>query len=155
MWEINATDQIFTLLLSIGSGVLFSLVYDIFKAYRLTAHKGTWAVFSEDVVFSLICTFLTFCLLMLRTKGQLRMFVFLGEGAGFFAARWLLSPYTVRFLRCIFRFFSALYKKVVTFLSVTAEKSFAFFIKIFKKFHKTIKKGLKRAKVMLYNYYAK
>ncbi len=155
MWEINAADQILTLLLSIGTGVSFSLLYDIFKAYRLTAHKGTWAVFFEDIVFSLICTFLTFCLLMLRTKGQLRMFVFLGQGAGFFAARWLLSPYTVRFLRCIFRFFAVCYKRSVTFLSNAAEKSFAFFIKIFKKFYKTIKKGLKRAKVMLYNHHVK
>ena len=152
MWEINAADQMLTLLLSFGMGLLFSLLYDIFKAYRLTARKGTWSVFWEDIVFSLICTFLTFCLLMLRTMGQLRWFVFFGQGVGFAAARWLLSPYTVRFLRCIFRFFAGIYKRTVAVLSTASEKCFTFFIKIFKKFYKTIKKGLKRAKVMLYNH---
>ena len=132
MWEINAADQMLTVLFSFLTGIAFSLIYDVFKAMRLSFKKGTLAVFFEDILFCAVCTLITFCLLMLRTKGQLRLFVFSAEGAGFLSARWVLSPYTVAVLRLVLRFLSFAYGWVCGVLSGVGRKCRIFFEKIFK-----------------------
>lgn len=155
MWEINRTDQLFTVLCSFLCGVVFSLVYDVFKAGRLAFRKGTFAVVIDDIIFSLLCTFVTFCLLMLRTKGQVRFFVLASQAAGFAAARWTLSPFTVKFLRLAMRAGSKILSRASAVFWSCADKSGLFFVNLYKKFMKTLKKGLKRIKLVLYNHSVK
>lgn len=139
MWEIDSTNQIITTALSAALGGAFSLLYDFFKAARLSKHRAVLAVFFEDIFFCIICTFFTFCLLMLRTNGQLRGYALVGIAVGFLLFRFLISRFTVAVLCIVFksvlRFFGALSRKISDISEKTGRKA----KKFLKKFRKTIK----------------
>ena len=147
MWEINNLDQFITVLWSLLLGALLSLLYDSFKSVRLSFHHSRVSVFFEDILFGLIGALLSFCLLMLRTKGQIRLFVFLFMIIGFVLWRLTLSRFNVKFLCLFLRFLKMIFGKVECFFEKLGQKLENFF----KKFYKTAKKGLKGTKVLLYN----
>lgn len=155
MWEINSSEQIITFLLSICFGVGYSFLYDIFKSVRMVHTGGKISIFFEDIVYSVIITFLTFCLCILRTNGQPRMFLFIGLAIGFFIIRHLLSTPFCFALSWFLRFFIKIKTIVFSVLRVTFLKIGRKTIEIFKKFIKTLKKGLKGVKRLLYNLFNK
>lgn len=147
MWEISNLHQLFTALFSVALGVVLALIYDIFKAPRILKRKTVFRVFISDIVFGAIATLLTFCLLMLRTKGQLRIFVLVFILAGFLLWRATLSRFFIKFLCFVLKIFS----KVSAYFKALLSKGTRKTVKIFKKFEKNLKKGLKGAKELLYN----
>ena len=155
MWEINSSEQIITFLLSICFGVGYSFLYDIFKSVRMVHTGGKISIFFEDIVYSVIITFLTFCLCILRTNGQPRMFVLFGLAVGFVILHSVLSKPICRTLATVFRFLIKIKTIVFSVLRVTFLKIGIKTAEIFKKFIKTLKKGLKGAKRLLYNLFNK
>ena len=150
-WEINSTEQLVTTLLSLAVGVFLSFIYDIFKSFRLCSKKGKAAIFFEDIVFGLIATLVCFCLLMLRTKGQVRLYVLLFLGLGFVLWRLTLSKFFIKILLAVLRFLKSVLHSLKVVFSKFAKKVAA----KAKKFHKSAKKGLKGVKRLLYNQVSK
>lgn len=146
-WEIDSTGQLITALLSLAVGVFLSFIYDVFKAFRLCARKSRATIFFEDIVFGLIATLICFCLLMLRTKGQVRLYVLLFLGLGFVIWRLTLSKFFIKFLSAILRFLKSVLSSLKAVFSKIARKVIA----KSKKFYKSAKKGLKGIKRLLYN----
>ena len=57
--------QLILFLAAILFSVIVGIEYDIFRISRLIFHLGLWAVFAEDLIFSLLCAveFFFFCFL--------------------------------------------------------------------------------------------
>ncbi len=152
MWEISNINQVITAALALGMGAVFSLIYDVFKAVRLSFKCGKLSTFFEDIAYSLICTFSTFCLLMLRTKGQVRGFVLASMAVGFLLSRLLFSKIFVKLLRFIIRIIFNIFAKLSSLVRRITHKISSVMIKTYKKFEETLKKGLKAIKLLVYNH---
>ena len=155
MWEINSKEQIITFLLSICFGAAYSVIYDLFKSARAVHRHGKAALFLEDILFSVICTFLTFCLCILRTKGQPRAFLLFGVALGFCVLRYLLSDFLVLVFSSVFKAAIKIKNIIFGFLKAAFSKIGVKTAEILKKFYKTLKKGLKGVKRLLYNLFDK
>ncbi len=155
MWEIENGAQAVTFLIGALMGVCFSMLYDVFKAYRLCAAPKTFAVAVGDFFYFVICTLFTFCLLMLRTLGQPRGYVFIALAFGFIVWRLSLSTLFVTALRYVFSFIKHTFLRFHRAFRRISMRIGDFFVKIIKKFIQTAKKGLKGVKRLVYNHSVK
>ena len=151
MWEIDNISQLIAFLLSLAVGCVFCLIYDIFRAVRKSFKRNAAAVFFEDILYSFICGVIGFCFLLGTTGGDMRAFVFVGMGAGFFICRVTLSrvilpvllfiiPVLPRVFGGISRVSAAVFSAIDRAFCKCGEK-----IRIFFKFlANSLKKGLKK-----------
>ena len=151
MWEINNASQLIAFLLSLAVGCVFCLIYDIFRAVRKSFKRNAAAVFFEDILYSFICGVIGFCFLLGTTGGDMRAFVFVGMGAGFFICRVTLSrvilPVLLFIIRILRRVFGGI-SRVSAAVFSAIDKAFCKCggkIRIFFKFlANSLKKGLKK-----------
>ncbi len=71
--------------LSVGMGGLLGILLDLFRLVRIFAAPSRRSQFVLDVLYMLLCSGLTFVLSLAIHYGQLRLYMFLGEGIGFAA----------------------------------------------------------------------
>ncbi len=116
-------------MLSVGFGFLLGLIYEIVRFVMAVFSHSRTAVIIQDILFSIICTLLSFFFLLCIDDGKLRMYPYLGMIMGF--AIWYFTlgiPV------------SAILKRLSAFLNGIL-KSFAVLAKrIFKKDVKILKK---------------
>lgn len=146
MWEIDVKLQIISFLRSMCLGVIFCILYDLFRAIRKNTASTIAEVFVEDLLFFLICTPIVFCFLLATTNGMLRAYVFLGIVLGFLLFRITLSRFTVKILdfllKQIIKIFKALDKGLKVFCELVGRifnKISLLTIKFFKKAKKVAK----------------
>lgn len=137
MWEINNYDQSETFLIAVLLGAVFSILYLFFYVLGKTALKNKGKFFF-DFIFWLIIVIPMFVLLLIKTDGELRGYVFFGEFLGFF-----ISYHTIWivFYKPIFKFICA----VLFCFSKTSD----IFGKFFKKIWKIKKKSQKNLEILL------
>ncbi len=155
MWEIENGAQAITFAISIVTGIGFSVLYDVFKVGRLCSRPGTFVVALGDFLYFVICTLVTFCLLMLRTLGQPRVYVFIAFIIGFLIWRFTLSRLFLLVLKRIFGLCSLIFSLVHRAFRRFFARIAGFFVDIIKKFTQTAKKGLKGIKRLVYNHSTK
>ena len=140
MWEIDIKLQLINLLYSAVLGGFYCLLYDIFRAIRMTVKCSDIAVFIQDILYWSILAPITFCYLMIATNGQIRGYIILGIIIGFIFVR-----YTVSFI--LIKIYSLILKGLIWLFSVfTRIKSAVFnrILQIFDDFTKFIKKIFKK-----------
>lgn len=129
MYIQGMAQQTQVFMLSVGFGFLLGLVYEIVRFVRAVFSHSRTAVIIQDILFSIICTLLSFFFLLCIDDGKLRMYPYLGMIMGF--AIWYFTlgiPV------------SAILKRLSAFLNGIL-KSFAVLAKrIFKKDVKILKK---------------
>ncbi len=104
MWEISNIQQGKGILLSFLLGAFLCFVYDIFRLDRIVFKRSTFVVVIEDIFFWIIAAFLTFCLLLINTNGQIRTYILIIEGIGFVVFYFTVSKFMflpAKFLRRI------------------------------------------------------
>ncbi len=150
MWEISNSLQLLSFAYSVCLGVVFCLMYDVLRAFRRVASSKDFAVFVQDIGFSVIAAFLTFTFLLSVTDGEIRLFALFGIALGFVVARLTVSIIFFRVLKFVFSRLFLLYSLV--FCNIY--KGFDFLeqkgYEIFKKSGKNLKKLLKRVYGLLY-----
>ena len=102
MWEISNIQQGKGILLSFLLGAFLCLIYDLFRLDRIVFKRSTFVVVIEDIFFWIIAAFLTFCLLLLNTNGQIRTYILIIEGIGFVVFYFTVSKFLflpAKFLR--------------------------------------------------------
>lgn len=93
MWEINNITQSTAFLWSVLLGCALSVVYDIFRLDRMIFKRSVFTVALEDILFWVISAFSVFCLMLLTTNGQIRVFVLIGVFIGFIIFRLTFSRF--------------------------------------------------------------
>lgn len=91
MWEIDLSEQIYTFLLSLFLGVIFCLVYDTVRTIELNSKMCKTAVFVADIFYFIVIAIFDFCFFLVRTNGEIRGFVLIGQLVGFLVCRKTLS----------------------------------------------------------------
>ncbi len=150
MWEINNSFQVLSFIRSVGLGIIFALIYDILRSFRSVKENSVWQIFFQDVTYSLICAFTTFTFLLCVTNGEIRGFTLIGIFMGFFISRVTFSLLWFRFLKFVFGWFFRLFDVISRrfYLGFDfLEKNIVVFCK---KTVETLKKLLKKSKVLLY-----
>ncbi len=88
--EISITHQCQTFLLALLLGAGLSLLYDGFRFLRLILPEQSWRIALEDIVYCLLCGFLTLHFALEWEQGRLRSYLLLGEVLG-----WLICHFTI------------------------------------------------------------
>ncbi len=154
--------QVYDLLLSCGLGFLLGAYYDVFRVLRLALKSGKRAIFFQDVFFFASAAVITFLFALAVTDGQLRFYVFLGEGAGFAAYYFTIGRMVMRFagvaIRAVLRAWKLFWTAVRFPLSLLWKllrplfsQAWHFLQKILEKPAVFFKKGLKQIRSVLYN----
>ena len=89
--NINTNEQAITFALSIGLGFLFCLFYDVLRVFHRLWLKGFFEVLVSDILFWFVLSVATFCFLIIRCQGSVRVYVLFGQTLGFLAARFTIS----------------------------------------------------------------
>ena len=77
--EITVAGQTWIFLMSVALGAALGVLYDVFRIVRIAVRTPPAVVLVEDLAFSIVCTTATFLFLIGADKGQLRMFLLIGE----------------------------------------------------------------------------
>ena len=150
MWEISASLQISSFLYSIVLGIIFALVYEIFRVIRKLKKHSTISVFVQDILYFAVISVVTFLFFLSRTNGEIRLFIIIGISLGYLFYFLLVSRYVNSvfnlILKLIFNGFSLINKAFYLIM----DKIALIFTVFLKNTLKCYKKVLKIANGMLY-----
>lgn len=159
MWEISLADQTLTFLLSLLGGAVLCLLYDLFRIFRLSRSTSRVGLFVEDVLYFVLCGFLTFCFFIVRCSGEIRGYVLLGELLGFVVCRCTLSAlllcaakYVYRFIRRLFALLARPLRALARFLRKKTGPMMGCLGKLPNFALQTVKKLLKAPRSLVYNH---
>lgn len=93
--------QLRELFLSCGMGFLLGAYYDVFRILRCILRPGAARVFWQDMLFFLTAAPLVFLFALAVTEGVVRLYLFAGLVAGFFAYRYTVGHAVVRFVTTV------------------------------------------------------
>ncbi|MBE6782300.1 MAG: hypothetical protein E7540_06260 [Ruminococcaceae bacterium] len=110
MWEIDLQGQIYTLILSLVTGAVFCLVFDIYSFFRLRFKLKPSLVFLFDILSCAFLGFYDFCFFLSRSNGEIRGYVLLGQLLGFFICRVTVSKIFNLILLVIFKGIATVFK---------------------------------------------
>lgn len=150
MWEISNLSQITGFIFSCVLGVVFCLLYDLFRAFRLVKAHKTIFVFLEDILYFSLASVITFLFLLSITNGEIRGYILFGIALGFFAANFAVSRFFLAVTTKLFCLFKRAFKGFSSSFYWLFEKIDCYSQKIFKNTFKCLKKGLKITKGLLY-----
>ena len=157
MWEINSNFQILSFFYSLVLGGIYSLIYDIFKSFRLSFKFSVFWILLSDIFYFSFISIITFCFLLATTGGEVRLFILLGCITGFFIIRATLSKIFVTLLTTLLRVIS----KIFNYISINTIRISDYISSCFSSFFKkvsiflkniknTLKKHLKKGNSLLY-----
>ncbi len=81
---IDLNIQVIIFLWSLVLGSILGLLYDIFKSVRFAFKSNKKHLFIQDIIYCLLCGFLTFLFSLAINRGNLRFYIIMGEFLGFF-----------------------------------------------------------------------
>ncbi len=123
MSNIDISAQTLSFLYSLLFGVALSACYDFIRVlHRKTVHS-VLAIQIIDVLFFIISAFITFCFLMIYAKGQIRLYLLLGELLGFLLWSLTLSAVLQKILIALFDFFSKTLRLILKPLIILEKQS--------------------------------
>ncbi len=94
-------EQVRELFLSCGMGFLLGAYYDVFRILRRVLRPGAVRVFWQDLVFFITAAFMIFLFAMAVNDGVLRVHLFAGLVAGFFAYRYTVGRAVVHLVTAV------------------------------------------------------
>lgn len=132
--------QLRELFLSCGMGFLLGAYYDVFRILRCILRPGTVRVFWQDVLFFLTAAPLVFLFALAVTDGVVRLYLFAGLVAGFFAYRYTVGRAVVHFVTAIITRLSRLGQRLYGVIKVPIGALCEACRKLVKKMRKNLKK---------------
>ncbi|MBQ9861013.1 MAG: spore cortex biosynthesis protein YabQ [Clostridia bacterium] len=110
--------QLRELFLSCGMGFLLGAYYDVFRILRCILRPGTMRVFWQDLLFFLTAAPLVFLFALAVADGVVRLYLFAGLVAGFFAYRYTVGRAVVRFVTAAIAWLSRLGRRLYDVIRV-------------------------------------
>ena len=150
MWEISNTSQVVGFLYSIILGVIFALIYDLFRAYRIVKPQSNLLVFLQDIVYFIFTTLLTFIYLLSITNGEVRAYILIGIFLGFLLFLFTISKYYIVAVTFILKVIFRVENVILIGFYIIIGKIDYFIIIFLKNNLKCFKKGLKKLGSLLY-----
>lgn len=148
--------QAFGFAVSIAGGVILGACYDILRIWRIFFHTQKHAIFFQDFFYMAFAALFTF-LLSLSIDGKVRLYILIGEFAGFFSYYYTAGQITAWLFKKISHF---LYKYLFYPIGDIVSRIFGVFAAGLRRIARIInrklilksKKCLKNGTVLVYNY---
>jgi len=131
-------------LLSIGLGFSLGILYDIFYITRLTMTKSKYAIYIQDILYLLSCSFITFIFILALSSGIVRGYTLIGEFLGWIIYYFSTGFFVVSFAAKAVNTFKRTIKKVFLLILKPFRWIFTKVFKQFKKFHMFVNKKFKK-----------
>lgn len=162
MYSVPQSEQLTIFISSLGFGFLLGILYDIFRALRLSITKAKGAVILFDIIYFLIFGFATFLFILALNKGEVRFYIIIGELIGalfyYFSLGIAVIKITDRFIillrkfySLVFNIISAPFRLIKRAIHKISTKFSDIFKKTEKKSSKIRKKLLPKARLYVYN----
>ena len=138
-------EQVRELFLSCGMGFLLGGYYDVFRILRCVLRPGAVRVFWQDLLFFLTAALMTFLFAIAINDGVLRIYLFAGLVAGFFAYRYTVGRAVVRLITALIALLSCVRRWLSAALMIPIagiDKRCRIMVKKIRKNLKKFKKGL-------------
>lgn len=127
----SLADQTIYFLFSLLFGVFLSAIYDVVRISRFLGFSKLWHIILTDILYFMICSFLTFLVSLPFNKGDVRSFFVFGEAVGFLVYRLTLGEYMTKIYRfnisVLRKFFKKTFK-IVGFFSNKLLKANSFVV---------------------------
>ncbi len=147
-------------LYALGFGFLLGILYDVFRTVRMIISNSKGFVLFMDLLYFVLCAFLVFCFNMVVDNGQVKIYVILGEVAGWLVYYFSFGAIAIKLSKAVMAFvrrlFSAIFRPLRSFFRAVKRKIRRlcyFFKKIIRKSDKKTKFNLQKHKGMVYNLY--
>ena len=150
MWEIDLANQLESFFLSIPLGFMLGALFYILEGVGHTSNGQKIRQFISDIFFFIFAGFVTYCFLLIRSKGEIRGYILVGELIGFLVYKKLFGKITVTLLTWLVSLIKTAVRSVFRAVSRIVCLMCAFIVKIFKKVNIFSKKGLKKQDVLVY-----
>ena len=137
-------EQLRELFLSCGTGFLLGAYYDVFRILRCILRPGTVRVFWQDILFFVTAAPLVFLFALVVADGVVRLYLFAGLVAGFFAYRYTVGRVVVRFVTAVITRLSRMGYRLYSVIKVPFGALRAICRKMARKMRKNLKKFKKR-----------
>lgn len=166
LYGLSLAQQTKGFLLSLGLGFIMGIFYDLFRIIRISISKGKAATVIFDILYCIFLCFSTFLFCLTVNEGEIRLYLMLGELAGFCVYYFSLGVMIFSFSETIIGFIKKLvstafgivffpFRFVFKHLRKLTEKIFSKFSKKQKNLKNKSKFLLKVNKLMLYNLFGK
>ncbi len=107
----SLADQTVYFLCSLLFGVILSALYDGVRVLRFIGFTKLWQIILSDVIFFLVCAFLTVLFALPFNKGMVRYFTLFGEAVGFVVYRFTLGEVIASFYCYVISVLRKFFKK--------------------------------------------
>lgn len=136
--------QLRELFLSCGMGFLLGAYYDVFRILRCILRPGAVRVFWQDMLYFLTAAPLVFLFALAVNDGVMRLYLFAGLVAGFFAYRYTVGRAVVCFVTAVIRWLSRMGRRLYGLIRVPFGALRVKCCKLAEKVRKNLKKIKKR-----------
>lgn len=114
------------LVLSLGMGAVFALIYDLIRIFRRVVKHGMALVSGEDLLFWIVSSVQAFAFFVFVNKGKYRFFMFFAMLMGAMVYRMILSEkivgYCSFFLNKLVEIFGNILKKITLWVKIKGQK---------------------------------
>lgn len=162
MYTVDQNEQMLIFLASLGVGFLLGVLYDFFRALRLSFTRGKVAVVIFDLIYFFSVALFSYIFILAANKGEVRSYIIIGELLGavfyYFSFGIAVIKLTDRFVSLLRKFCTFAFKIISFPFRLIKRLSSNFFSKLRKFFKKSEKKSQKiqkkvlpKARVYVYN----
>lgn len=124
------SNQFGLFLMYISTGILISLLFDIFRASRRTIKTSDIVTYIEDIIFWILATLLLLYITFILNSGNIRLFNFIGLALGGILYYFTVSKYFIKIMVTILNFTKKVFLKIFSFIFIP--------LKLFLKFNKKL-----------------
>ncbi len=143
LYSLSLAQQTKGFLLALGMGFLLGLLYDLIRIIRISISRGKAALIICDIIFCTFACLFTFLFCLTVNEGEIRLYLVLGEVAGFFTYYFSLGAVIFSCSEKIIVFIKKLFSSLFGVILFPFKW---FFGKIRKVFNKLLKKSRKNSK---------
>lgn len=166
LYSLSLAQQTKGFLFALGMGFLLGILYDLIRIIRISISRGKVAVIVCDIIFCAIACLCTFLFCLTVNEGEIRLYLVLGEVAGFFTYYFSLGAIIFSCSERIIEFIKKIMRSVFGVILFPFKWIFEKFWKVFNKLIKKSRKNTKKLKnksnfllkvnkLLLYNLFVK
>lgn len=160
--ELSVSGQALDFLLACLLGAGLGVLYDVFRIVRMAFWRGRLLIAVQDILYWVLAAVCTFLFMLMRSDGQIRFHILLGETLGFvvyyftvgmivFHASKFIINLIKKVLRFLYRIFIRPFVKLFAFIFQKVKNVFVYIGVKCKKMRQNSKMHLQQKDSLLYN----
>ena len=148
MYNVHQSEQTVIFLTSLGVGFLLGILYDVFRAIRLSLTKSRTATIIFDILYFFSFGFFSYIFILALNKGEIRSYIIIGEIIGAVFYYFSFGIVAIRLTDKFVAIIKKIKKIIFTVISLPFKLLHRLFYKSFLKIKELLKKTEKKSSKM-------